>query len=65
MDDRFKHHPPKDATVIDAHQDVRQGADALFGIIGDVCPDSREKSIAIIKLEEATMWANAAIARNQ
>jgi hypothetical protein len=28
------------------------------------CADSRERSIALTKLEEAIMWANAAIARN-
>ena len=27
--------------------------------------DSREKSLAHTKVEEATMWANAAIARNE
>ena len=27
------------------------------------CPESREASLAITKLEEAIMWANAAIAR--
>lgn len=29
------------------------------------CPESREKSLAITKLEECVMWANAAIARNE
>lgn len=28
------------------------------------CPDSREKSLAMTKLEECSMWANASIARN-
>lgn len=28
------------------------------------CPDSRERSLALTKIEEAVMWANAAIARN-
>ena len=31
----------------------------------DECPDSRELSVALTKLEEAVMWANAAIARNE
>ena len=29
------------------------------------CPESRELSCALTKLEEAVMWANAAIARNE
>jgi len=29
------------------------------------CPNSREKSLALTKIEEAMMWANAAIARNE
>lgn len=29
------------------------------------CPPSRERSLALTKLEEAVMWANAAIARNE
>lgn len=28
-------------------------------------PDSREKSLALTHLEDAVMWANAAIARNE
>lgn len=34
-------------------------------VINDVCPESREQSLALTKLEEAVMWAEAAIARNQ
>lgn len=33
-------------------------------IIDHLCPESREKSLAMTKLEEAVMWANASIARN-
>jgi hypothetical protein len=33
-------------------------------LINDLCPESREKSLAITNLEQAVMWANAAIARN-
>jgi len=29
------------------------------------CPDSRERSLALTKLEESIMWANASIARNE
>lgn len=33
-------------------------------LISKLCPDSREKSLAITKLEEAVFWANASIARS-
>lgn len=36
----------------------------LASWINERVPDSREKSLAITKLEEAMFWANAAIARN-
>lgn len=28
------------------------------------CPESRERSVALTKLEEASMWAIASVARN-
>ena len=37
----------------------------LAELIEACCPDSREKSLAHTKVEEAAMWANAAIARNE
>ena len=43
---------------------VKHQARDLALMINDRCPDSREKSLALTKLEEATMWACAAIARN-
>jgi hypothetical protein len=34
-------------------------------MILDLTPESREQSLAITHLEQATMWANAAIARRE
>ena len=34
-------------------------------LIDDLCPDSREKSLAITKLEESLMWADKSIAVNE
>jgi hypothetical protein len=31
----------------------------------DVLPDGREKALCMTKLEEASMWAKASVARNQ
>lgn len=44
---------------------IRDKARELAELIGECCPDSREKSLANTKLEEAVMWANASIARNE
>lgn len=43
---------------------LRGEARALALSINGACPDSREKSLALTKLEECVMWANAAIARH-
>jgi len=64
MDERFKHHPPKGEVTIDKHQAARKAADDFFNVIEEVATPSREKSLAITKVEEAMFWLNADIARN-
>lgn len=32
-------------------------------IVTNLCPEGREKALALTKIEEAMMWANAAISR--
>lgn len=44
---------------------MRSTARGMAETIQAECPDSREKSLALTKLEECVMWANAAIARNE
>ena len=34
-------------------------------LINNMCPESREKSLAITNLQQTIMWANAAIAINE
>jgi hypothetical protein len=60
---RFMHHPPKDQDTINLHEQVREKLRATAGYIDTVVPEGREKALALTKLEEALMWANAAIAR--
>lgn len=60
----FTYHPPKgDQTA--RYSELRAGAKELSAYLIQRCPPSRELSLALTKLEEAVMWANAAIARNE
>ena len=60
----FTYHAPK-AGQPEKYQILRDKAKDLAGEIHMLCPKSRERSSALTKLEEAVMWANAAIARNE
>lgn len=64
IENNFKYHKPKglQPAKYEALRDLGKG---LAIAIDDICPDSREKSIAITHLETAIMFANAAIARNE
>jgi len=61
---RFTYHPPRDGQP-ERYERLRAQALQLSLSINHACPDSREKSLAITHLEQAVMWANAAIARNE
>lgn len=61
---RFQYHPPMTDQAKRAHEDVREECKRLALFLSSSLPAGREKSLAITKLEEAMMWANAAIARH-
>ena len=66
MDERFKHHAPKTGETIRRHEAAREAANEFYLAIADLTwGDSREKALAITKVEEAMFWLNADIARNQ
>lgn len=44
---------------------LRHGFIGLAAILTRNAPDSREKSLAMTKLEESSFWAAAAISRHQ
>ena len=64
IETRFTYHPPKDDQA-ERYKFIRTFAKEFALDIQENCPDSREKSLAITKLEESVFWANAAIARNE
>lgn len=61
---RFTYHPPH-GTQPARYVAIREKAKEFAVLINDTTPESREKSLALTKLEEAVMWANASIARNE
>jgi hypothetical protein len=64
MEKRFTYHPPK-GDQQGRYVEIRDTAHAVALGICQNCPESRERSLALTHLEEAVMWANAAIARNE
>ncbi len=62
IETRFTYHAPK-AGQPAMYTILRNEAKSLAYMIEDMCPESEEKSIAMTKLDEVVMWANAAIAR--
>lgn len=64
INNNFRYHPPK-GDQPERYEKIRENAKLLAELIAELCPGSRERSIALTNLETAVMWANAAIARNE
>jgi len=62
-ENNFAYHAPT-GNKAQSHELVRNKCQFLAQTLDSLCPPSRELSLAKTKLEEAMMWANAAIARN-
>ena len=60
----FTYHPPEPDQV-PRYNELRSEAKRLAEKIITLTPESREQSLALTNLEQAVMWANAAIARNE
>ena len=63
IENAFTYHAPKDGQP-EKYQAIRKKAKELAYLIQELVPPSREQSLAMTKLEECSMWANAGIARN-
>lgn len=63
IENAFTYHAPKEGQL-EKYQAIREKAKELAYLIDDAAPQSREKSLAMTKLEETVMWANASIARS-
>ena len=62
LQNRFTYHSPTTEQQY-IYQAIRNAGLSLASIIEDLCPDSREKSLALTKVDEAVMWGNASVAR--
>lgn len=60
----FTYHPPH-GNQAERYTSIRSHAFLMAKTLLSDCPESRELSIALTKLEEAVFWANASIARNE
>ncbi len=60
----FTYHLPNEKQPV-RYENIREKANSFAYMLNSSCPESRELSLAMTKLEEAVFWANAAIARNE
>ena len=63
IEKRFTYHPPQPGQH-EKFVEIRETAKKFADLLNTLCPDSREKSLAVTHIEEAVFWANASIARN-
>jgi len=63
LDNIYTYHAPKNEQIV-CYQAIRDKAREFAELLQEACPESREQSLALTKLEEVVMWANASIARN-
>ena len=49
------------ANLVYKHKQVEEAISRAYNALLSVCPRSAERTLAVRKLQEARMWANAAI----
>lgn len=64
IENNFTYHPPKPHQP-EKYVSLRDKAKELAYLIHELCPPSKERSLAITNLEQAIYWANGSIARNE
>lgn len=62
VDHAFTYHPPKNPEIFNL---LRDEAKYLALVFLENVPDCEERERALDRIQEAVMWANAGLARNQ
>ena len=60
--DRFKFHPMSDEAKMHSNK-IREDIISTADVIDIYCPEGREKSLALTRLEECLMWANKSLSK--
>lgn len=61
---RFTFHPVDSEDTARTYELIRHNARELALGLTEICPSSRELSLAVTHLEQVVFWANAAVARH-
>lgn len=64
LEKRFTYHKPLDGQA-ERYLAIRDLAKLFAQVVMEQTPPTREQSLALTHIEDAVMWANAAIARNE
>lgn len=64
IENAFTYHAPK-GDQAQRYENIRAMAKHVALNLLELCPEGRELSVAITKLDEVVFWANAAIARGE
>lgn len=60
----FQYHAPK-GDQPERYIALRNKAREFAEAVQELCPESREQSVALTNIQQAVMWANASIAINE
>lgn len=64
LDNVFTYHPPF-GNQAERYEALRNSARNFAWTVQNFTPESREQSVALTNIQQAVMWANAAIAINE
>lgn len=64
VEKNMTNHAPASPEVVKKYEAIRESCKMFASLVEELCPDSREKSLAFTNLEQALMWSIASIARN-